>query len=90
MDGSSVLPFGSIKSYEREKMNKDRPLPLHLPCPECGGQRVEAKGNGYMYINKPSAGAASLFSGSPLRALVCTNCGYTTLYVKEPDKLRGG
>ncbi len=52
------------------------------PCPECGGERVEGDVTGNVTVTP--RGKSSLFSGVTLEALVCTECGYTSLYVIEP------
>jgi predicted nucleic-acid-binding Zn-ribbon protein len=63
-------------------------VPLR-PCPECGGARVHA----YIASVPGSLSVANVESGgifpkfSELRAVVCTNCGYTTFYAKQPEKL---
>ncbi len=60
-------------------------------CPECGGVVVRATvaskmdGNVMLTVLHPG----HLFgTASDLTALVCTDCGYTRLYAKEPYKLR--
>lgn len=55
------------------------------PCPECGGERVNASCDYHMNVQVTAEGAF-FPKTSPLQALVCTNCGYTTLYATRPDK----
>ena len=52
------------------------------PCPECGGQRVVVECNARMSLS------ISTFSSIFLQAVSCTNCGYTILYAKDPQKLQ--
>ncbi len=51
------------------------------PCPECGGDRVKGDVTGAM-VAPP--GNSPIFSGVGFTALVCTACGYTSLYVIDP------
>ncbi len=64
-------------------------LPAPTPCPECGGERVQAgvSNHAFLVVNDP----AKLFGqqASTLRAIVCTQCGYTRFYAVHPEKLRG-
>ena len=64
------------------------PAPARSPCPECSGERVVAQGNGYISLVRPG-GFSPRLSGemSGLWALVCTRCGATTFYAKDPSKL---
>jgi len=52
------------------------------PCPECGSQRVWSPIGPQTYL------MPKLFSYIRLQALVCINCGHTTLYAEEPERLR--
>jgi len=51
-------------------------------CPECGGKRVEVPVNRYMNIN------TGMFSPIALTAWTCLECGYTSLYAQDLDRLR--
>jgi predicted nucleic-acid-binding Zn-ribbon protein len=55
------------------------------PCPACGGQRVGAPcyEGALGYTSK-----MGIRHVSPLTALVCTNCGQTTLYAANMEALR--
>jgi hypothetical protein len=58
------------------------------PCPECGGQRVAARLRARVEVRIVQAPEAAFFPrSSPLRALVCTAYGYTSLYATRPEKL---
>jgi hypothetical protein len=58
------------------------------PCPECGGERVAARLRARAGVRVVEAPEAAFFPrSSPLRALVCTACGYTSLYATRPEKL---
>jgi len=54
------------------------------PCPECAGLRVRATATAYVRLRPEHAGLGALFGGAVPRALVCTVCGYTALYVDNP------
>jgi predicted nucleic-acid-binding Zn-ribbon protein len=53
------------------------------PCPECGGQRVIAKYSA-AYTNIPTG----MLTSTATIPVSCTNCGYTTLYTEDPNKVR--
>ncbi len=55
------------------------------PCPECAGPRVRARATAYVRLLPEHAGLGALFGGAVPRALVCTVCGYTALYVDNPN-----
>lgn len=56
------------------------------PCPECGFERILVEGmTTYMGVKKVGMPATS--GSSALWALMCTHCGHTTFYTKEPQKL---
>lgn len=73
-------------------MNNSSQPPSPRPCPECGGERVYAEGGRYMSMAyKRTATSPKFALGGPdlgLHALVCTNCGYTTFYVRDPSAFR--
>jgi len=58
------------------------------PCPECGGERIEAEHEGQLTRRvslKPDIWHGQYKSKSSyVKALVCTACGYTVLYAKNP------
>ncbi|HEX2348841.1 MAG TPA: hypothetical protein VHI51_10460 [Ktedonobacterales bacterium] len=65
--------------------------PAGSPCPECGTARIPADAISYGYIRvvRPGAlipGASRAYSNCA--ALVCPQCGHTTLYAKDPAKLQ--
>jgi len=55
------------------------------PCPECGGERVHAAMAHTVQLWP--ADAMGVRRTVP-RALVCTGCGHTTLYVDDPLAFR--
>lgn len=59
------------------------------PCWECGSQRIYANRQGYFITVSKKSEKESVFDRkiSVDRALVCTNCGATTLVAKNPDNL---
>ncbi|MBV9689126.1 MAG: hypothetical protein JO202_05375 [Ktedonobacteraceae bacterium] len=62
------------------------------PCPECGGERVEAHCTYQLVqVNIPTEKLRRYslpnLGHSPVSALVCVNCGYTTFYAQHPDRL---
>ncbi len=60
------------------------PLPALTPCPECKSERIWADGmNMYLAQNKFLTSTGQ----SQLKALVCTNCGYTAFYATSPQAL---
>ncbi|MBV9019857.1 MAG: hypothetical protein JOZ71_04015 [Ktedonobacteraceae bacterium] len=71
-------------------MNK--PLPTTLPCPECGGERVEANCTYQLvqvHIPMEKLRRYSLpnLGHSSVSALVCIDCGYTMFYAQHPRQL---
>lgn len=66
-------------------MSNQIPPSLPTPCPECSGERVVAQTTDYMSVYKADTLARS---GSSLKSLVCTNCGYTVFYAVEPARLK--
>jgi ribosomal protein L40E len=60
---------------------KNRQFP---PCSECGAERVFAYIADSAYI---TASRFSMTKTSPLDAVMCTNCGLTTLYARKPKKI---
>jgi len=56
--------------------------PENTPCPECGGERVKGDVTGHTTVTP--RGKSPLFSSVGLEALICVECGYTSLYVIEP------
>ena len=78
-----------------KQMSDQTQRPLPKPCPECGGERTFTKYN-KQYLNReiklvqPSSAYGFLMdmNSSPLDALTCLSCGYTTFYAARPDKLR--
>lgn len=73
-------------------MNYSQQPPRIRPCPECGGERVYAQGGGYMAMAYKRTSRSPKFAlGGPdlgLNALVCTNCGYTAFYVRDPSAFK--
>ena len=65
-------------------MNKKIEEVAQRSCPECGGQRVVTQ-------NHLSAGIVVYigpFSTERAIAVSCTVCGYTSLFMEDPKKLR--
>ncbi|GHO50801.1 hypothetical protein KSX_89640 [Ktedonospora formicarum] len=65
-------------------------------CPECGGERVwvsvlaQAQYIGQILLKQPRRSASFFHQGeniSDTQAFTCMNCGHTTLYANEPQKL---
>jgi hypothetical protein len=54
------------------------------PCPECGGKRVWARAGAYVILSKFTGWN---IRGTATKALVCLNCGHTTFYAIDPQKL---
>ncbi len=64
-------------------MNKAIEQAANKPCPECGGQRVVARVSARgVFIS------TGILSSTITIPVSCTNCGYTTLYAADPDKVR--
>jgi hypothetical protein len=51
-------------------------------CSECGGRRVKGRVASTLTISPSSK--SSFFNSVGLEALVCTQCGHTSLYVSDP------
>jgi ribosomal protein S27AE len=58
--------------------------PENPPCSECGGERVRAWASTYLTDEQWGSMGRPL---SKTYALVCTDCGHTTLYADHPEKL---
>jgi len=69
-----------------EQVPDEHQLPAPLPgrCPECRAERAVAQGMSTMQLTTTNI---SLDSTTELWALVCPQCGYTTFYAKDPNKL---
>ena len=63
-------------------MDNGTRLPPLTPCPECGGERVIAP------CSEEACLVLTLFSTVSLQAVTCIECGHTTLYATEPQKLK--
>ena len=63
-------------------MNKGAQRVDAKPCPECGGHRVLIPCDPRMEVK------IGAFSYLHMSALACVECGYTSLYVNEPHKLK--
>jgi len=58
------------------------------PCPECGGERILADCSPSMSVRNPTPHTFNLLATpAGLKALICTHCGYTALYV-DPSQLK--
>lgn len=63
-------------------------LPTPTPCPQCQTERILAEaGNNVRVVEQHSGLRGAASAHSELWAIVCPNCGYTTFYAKNPDKL---
>lgn len=63
--------------------------PTPSPCPECGGERIS--GEAISYVRVTRLGATLPGISAPVTscwALVCLQCGHTTLYAKDPARLK--
>ncbi|HLV98992.1 MAG TPA: zinc ribbon domain-containing protein [Ktedonobacterales bacterium] len=56
--------------------------PVERPCPECGGQRAVFPSSRDVTYTIPTEVYDKRFL-----AVICTNCGYTSFYAQELDKL---
>jgi len=70
-------------------MNEQQQDPSLRPCPECGGQRTFTKytkqyPNVEIKLKRPGL----FMNTSPIDALTCLTCGYTTFYATHPENLR--
>ena len=58
--------------------------PSPKPCPECGGQRIEASTTPSVALIQPLQSARAFFTGKSnifsMKVFVCTRCGYTIFY----------
>jgi predicted nucleic-acid-binding Zn-ribbon protein len=63
------------------------------PCPECGSDQLQAcvLANGANINTTLVANPNKIFGRrySDIFAAVCTGCGYTRFYAKDPEKLGG-
>lgn len=62
--------------------------PQPKPCPECGGERIPAKGTPTMAVFNAQVKRLFGVPTSALDALVCTRCGYITFYARNPAQLK--
>lgn len=67
-------------------------LPKPTPCPECGGERVEAELEVYRSFRLRRPGLKYYFGNNPnvvseIRVFVCTYCGYTAFFAQDPLNL---
>jgi len=77
-------PKGSTTMTDAHKVQPPTPT----TCPECQSERMLAEaGNNVRVVEHQSGGWEAVSAHSELWAVVCTNCGYTTFYAKNPDKL---
>lgn len=63
--------------------------PTPSPCPECGAQRISGEALHTVSVTRVNAAIPGITA--PLSycwALICPQCGHTTLYAKDPAKLR--
>lgn len=66
--------------------------PVPSACPECGRARVVAEALNTVRVARADVGAlrqASANNDSEFWALVCPDCGHTTLFAKTPARLLG-
>jgi predicted RNA-binding Zn-ribbon protein involved in translation (DUF1610 family) len=64
--------------------------PTPSACPECGTQRVLSEGINTLRVHKVNAQFVPgiTHSDSEFWALVCPECGHSTLYAKDPQHLQ--
>ena len=68
--------------------NNEIAAPVPTPCPECHSQRFVAEGVNSVRLVAPGTAVPGITGGfSELWAVVCPNCGYTSLYAKQPSRL---
>jgi predicted nucleic-acid-binding Zn-ribbon protein len=70
-------------------MNELPIQPQLKPCPECGGERLQAECGPGMYLTRSQGKKLFNISMNALIAIVCTQCGYTVFYTANPSRLRG-
>jgi predicted nucleic-acid-binding Zn-ribbon protein len=63
------------------------PLGDQPPCPKCRNMMIRAQAHGYVALYPINRSLGNLFSGTHCLALVCTECGYTEFYAKNPKSL---
>lgn len=61
-------------------MKQDPLKPVEVPCPKCTGKRVEARVIPVNVSTRPGL-------DSPVKGIVCLNCGYIELYAVKPEVL---
>ena len=68
--------------------NSQATPPVPTPCPECHSQRFLAEGVNSVRLVAQGTMIPGVTGGfSELWAVVCPNCGYTSLYAKNPSRL---
>ncbi len=73
----------------RQHPSQEAPAPSPTPCPQCGGERFLAEGVNSVRLVKPGTALPGITGGfTELWALVCSVCGYTTFYTKNPSKIK--
>jgi DNA-directed RNA polymerase subunit RPC12/RpoP len=81
IDMGVTLPPAPSPNHDPSELKDKQQFP---PCPECGAERI------FAYLSEGTYVAPSRFSfakTSQLNAVVCTNCGLTTLYARKPKSV---
>jgi hypothetical protein len=65
-----------------------QPFPAPAPCPDCNATRVPMWCSTDMALMRGWPGKGMYSKVSTLIAVACTGCGRTTLYAKDPAKVR--
>lgn len=58
-----------------------------IACPKCGYPMVAAQVGGYVTLSPANHHMGNLLKGSTCTAQVCSECGYTEFYAKNPRNL---
>ena len=80
---------------DEKQMNEQTQSESLLPCPECGGRRVQVSistttpGNLLQatQLKRKTGWFSSKSNQSYLNALTCISCGYTSLHATQPSNL---
>ncbi len=63
--------------------------PEPTPCPQCDGERIVAEGVNNVRLTKAGTKLPGITGGfTEVWAVVCTACGLTMLYAKDPRQVR--
>src|SRR4051794_16453339 len=92
--GPNTRRLGPLPGRANRPQEESTGYATSMTCPECGGEMVWARTAAYinpglsLYVepwNKDRAKRSP--HGSELWALVCSDCGFTKLYARDPRKV---